>query len=459
MNIRPPKRPCRPGPAPYIIAVAALLLSVSSLGAQTKFSGELKPEVIFNIPRSQGYTDTPLNPNNEWGIDDVMFRNQIDLKVESSGETAAMDLWVQVNQYPMADLLIGSAGIAEALDPTNLGGPPSYSAAVADLFYVADPYIFSLDILRASVSWHPADSVKVTFGRQSFLTGYGYGWNPVDLANPPKNPTDPGAYARGVDALSVQYDPAAWFTAKAYGALPSQGFAWGYEDVLAGAEITVFASAVEFMLSGLWGGAESSGDEDDLYPHAGAAGLYLDLAGVGLYGEASVRSRSRRNIPYPDGSGTEIPGGPVFTALAGLEYYFPSGLAASAEYFYNGEGWTRSDRRDYVAGLEALASSGGITGEFSALYTPTYFARHYILTNLTMPWYAIEATFNINAILSPDSGALILTPSASFNLNYEGTLVSEIWYSGQFSLNGDGNNEVDLAPTAQSARLNLRYYY
>jgi hypothetical protein len=453
MSICPPKCPWRPGPAVFIIAVAAIFVSVSSLGAETKFSGELKPEVIFNIPGSRGYTDTPLNPNNEWGIDDLMFRNQIDLKVESSGETAAMDLWFQVNQYPISDLLIGSAGIAEAL-----GGPAGYSTAVADLFYVADPYIFSLDILRASVSWSPADSLKMTFGRQSFLTGYGYGWNPVDLANPPKDPTDPGAYVRGVDALTIQFDPSAWLTVKAYGALPSPGFAWGYEDVLTGAEITVYTSIVEIMLAGLWGGAESSGDEYDAYPHAGALGFFLDLAGVGVYGEGSLRSRSRRNLAYADGSGTEIAGGPVFTALAGLEYYFPSGLAASAEYFYNGEGWTASDRRDYVAGLEALASGDGITGEFSALYTPTYFARHYILANLTIPWYAIEATFNINAIISPDSGALMLTPNASFNLNYEGTLVSEIWYSGRFSLY-DGDNEADLAPAAHSAWLNFRYYF
>ncbi|MDT8297171.1 MAG: hypothetical protein RQ801_02630, partial [Spirochaetaceae bacterium] len=82
MNICRPKRPWRPVPAVFIIAVAALLPAVSSLGAETQFSGELKPEVIFNIPGGRGYTDTPLNPNNEWGIDDVMLRNQIDLKVK-----------------------------------------------------------------------------------------------------------------------------------------------------------------------------------------------------------------------------------------------------------------------------------------------------------------------------------------------------------------------------------------
>ena len=121
MNIRPLKRFSGLNPTKIIITIAAALLAVPSMAAETKFSGELKPEVMFNIPGDDGYTGTPLNPNNEWGIDDLMFRNQIDLKVESSGETAAMDLWFQVNQYPMADLLVGSAALlADRGDPAGL---------------------------------------------------------------------------------------------------------------------------------------------------------------------------------------------------------------------------------------------------------------------------------------------------------------------------------------------------
>jgi len=429
------------------------------LSAEVKFSGELKPEAVFNIPPSSGYGDTPLNPGNWTDINDLMFRSEINLKLNAQGDTSALDLWFQVKQYPIADLFTGSAAIAEAMNPGSAGDLSGYSSAVADMFYVVDPYIFTLDIMRASASWMPADTLRITFGRQSFLTGYGYGWNPVDLANPPKDPTDPEAYLRGVDALNIQYSPASWINTRFYGAVPSQGFTWGYEQILAGAEITISVPSLEFKLAGLYGGKENSSDVYDIYPHAGAAAFYLDVSGIGIYGEGVVRSRSRRNIPAADDNPSIIKEGPVYSALAGLEYYFPSGLVLASEYFYNGEGWDDKERKDYSNSLLDQSNNGGIVGEYLALYTPTYFARHYVLMNLMIPWYAIESIFNLNLIWSPDSASIILTPNAVFNLNYEGTLTSEIWYSGMFSYNDTEKNEAWLAPINHSLWFNLRYYF
>ncbi len=430
------------------------IISPTASGAQVNFSGEIKPEVILNIPGSGGYDDTPLNPDNQLGIDDVMFRSEINLKLDAQGESSALDLWFQVKQFPIADLFIGSAAIAEAI-----GGLVGYKAAVADLFFVADPYIFTLDIMRAAASWMPADSVRITLGRQSFLTGYGYGWNPVDLANPPKDPTDPQAYLRGVDALDIRLTPAAWMNTRLYGALPSKEFAWGYDEILAGGEITFYAPMMEFKIAGLYGGAESNDDAYDFYPHAGATAFYIDVLGLGVYGEGVLRSRSRRNVPDTSDNTTDIKEGPVFSGLAGMEYYFSSGLVLATEYFYNGEGWDRSEREDYDTTLTALGGSSGITGEYYALYTPTYFAQHYLLMNLLIPWYAIDSMFNLNVIWSPESAAIIFTPNAMFNLNYEGTLTSEIWYSGMFSYDDAEKNESWLAPVNHSLWFNLRYYF
>ncbi|RKX73913.1 MAG: hypothetical protein DRP60_11075, partial [Spirochaetes bacterium] len=350
--------------APRVLFAAALcFLTTAPITAEVKFSGELKPELVFNIPGSGGYENTPLNPDNWVGINDLMFRSEINLKLNAQGDTSALDLWFQVKQYPMADLLTGSAFIAEASAAVNGGDLSGYSSAVADMFYVVDPYIFTLDIMRASASWMPVDSLRITLGRQSFLTGYGYGWNPVDLANPPKDPTDPEDYLRGVDALNIQYSPAAWINTRFYGAVPSQGFTWGYEQILAGAEITISVPSLEFKLAGLYGGEESSSDVYDIYPHAGAAAFYLDVLGLGVYGEGVVRSRSRRNIPDSGIGSSTIKDGPVYSALAGLEYYFPSGLLLATEYFYNGEGWNQIERENYSSALITQGGSGGIRGE------------------------------------------------------------------------------------------------
>ena len=390
-----------------LLFISVGIITPATLAAQVNFSGELKPEVILNIPGSSGYGDTPLNPDNQMDINDVMFRNEINLKLDAMGESSALDLWFQVKLYPIADLFIGSAAIAEAASAAGSNELSGYTAGVGDMFFVVDPYIFSLGIMRASASWMPSDATRITLGRQSFLTGYGYGWNPVDLANPPKDPTDPQNYLRGVDALNVQISPAAWLNTRFYAALPSDDFAWDYDEILVGGEITFYVPMMEFKIAGLYGGAESDSDIYNHYPDAGVAAFYVDVLGIGIYGE----------------------------------------------------GWNSSERSDYSTALEALDSSGGITGEYYSLYTPTYFARHYILTNLLIPWYAIDSSINLNIIWSPDSGAVIFTPNASFNLNYEGTLTSEIWYSGMISYDDDEMNEVWLAPVNNSFWFNLRYYF
>lgn len=433
-----------------IFLIVLIVSALSSLMAEVNFSGELKPEIIFNIPGKGGY-ESPLNPDNTLGMGDVMFRNEIHLKLDQQSESAALDLWLQIGQYPIADMLTGTAFIAS-------GANVDVSGAVADLAYAADPYIYTASLLRANASWMPASNLKLTLGRQSYLTGYGYGWNPSDLANPPKDPTDPQAYLRGVDGLSIQMDPISWMGIKAYGLLPSQGFSWNYEDLLAGAEMTFQATAMEFKISGLYGGVEKDSDDSDLYPHAGAASFFVDILGLGLYGEGVIRSRSRRNLPHASAATPTLDENITYSALAGMEYYFNSGLVTAAEYFYNGEGWDDNQRDDYASALDVLSSTY-INGDYIGLYTPQYFAKHYILLNLIIPWYAKDSSFNANIIYSPDSQALFVTPSALFNLNYEGTLVSEIWYSGQYSLDDSQKNETWLSPVNHSILLNLRYYF
>ena len=443
-------------------ALAWLMLSLltafaaGTLAAETDFSGELGTGLQFHIPGARGYDATPLNPGNALGLTDLMVRSEVDLTIESRGESASADLWAAVRQYPVGDLFVGTAALAEGFAAGAGDDWSGFSGAVADVFLVAEPYIFTLDLMRAAVSWRPADTLEITAGRQSFLTGYGYGWNPVDLANPPKDPTDPGADVRGVDGLTLRWTGASWLDVKLYGALPNSAFAADYDEVLAGGEVTVIVPAVELKLAGLWGGGESAGDPYDLYPHAGAAAFFLDLYGVGVYGEGVLRSRSRRNLSDPAGGASVLDDELTFSALAGLEYYFAAGPSVALEYFYNGEGWNRGERIDFESAL--LAGAAG-TGEYAALYTPTYFARHYILANLMIPWYAREVTVNLNLIVSPDSGALVLTPNAEVNLNYEGTLTAELWYSGQFSFDADRRDEAWFAPVRHAMWTSLRYYF
>lgn len=422
----------------HALLIFTVLTAVPLFG-EVRFSGELKPEVTMNIPGDDGY-ESSLNPDNTLGVEDVIFRNEIDLKLSDAGDTGALDFWMQLNQYPMADTLTGTAYILS-------GGDVPATQGVAMLAEASGSYLYTADILRASAAWTPRPDLRVTLGRQSYLTGYGYGWNPSDLANPPKNPTDPQAYLRGVDGITFQGDPLSWMSIKTYGLLPSEGSSWEYSELMAGGEMTLQASLLEIKFSGLYGGEEKKSDLYDAYPHAGAAAVYADVMGAGLYAEGVVRSRSRRNTPGSDGMPSVLGKKTVYSALAGGEYYFSSGLAAAVEYFFNGEGWDQENREDF-------ALSPDMT-----LYTPLYFARHYLLVNLMIPWYVRDTTFNVNLIYSPDSAALIMTPSVVINLNYEGTLVTELLYSGMTSLDDSRKNEAWLSPVKNSMTFNLRYFF
>ncbi len=443
------------------VCAAAIIMFVLSSGTavgEAAFSGELKPEVGLNIPRYDDY-ESPLNPSNVLEFRDVTFGNEINLKLTDTGETGALDVWLQLKRYPIAELLSGVSSLTAAASGVADPQAGLLEQAVADLTFTSDAYIYTVDLLRASAAWTPNANLRVTLGRQSYLTGYGYGWNPVDLANPPKDPTDADASLRGVDGLTVQYTHAAWLLAEVYGALPSDGRGWDYDELLAGAEITLIAPAVELKVAGLYGGAERASDPADTYPNAVAAATYVDVRGVGFYGEGVVRSRSRRNAPEATGAATVMRDGPIPSGLLGAEYYFPSGPVLAAEYFYNGEGWDQDRREDYAEALDTLEDSGGITGEYYALYTPSYFARHYWLVNLTIPWYDADATFDVNLVFSPDSRVLFVTPTASLNLNYEGTLTTDLRYSGQFSLDDGRRNEAWLSPVGHGISWNVRYFF
>ncbi len=439
-------------------ALILFALAPTVATGQVTFGGEVKPELGFTVPRAGNYA-APLNRGNALGLTDVTFRNEINLKLGEMGETGALDVWLQLKQYPIAQMLTGVSSLTAA--SAGVGEPQSglLESAVTDVAWSADPYIYTVDILRANVAWTPVPDIRVILGRQSYLTGYGYGWNPVDLANPPKDPTDVSAYVRGVDGLTIRYSPAAWLVARVYGALPSEGRRWSYDQLLAGAEVTLLAPVAEVKLAGLYGGEEGNSDQSDAYPHAVAAALYLDVVGIGVYGEGVVRSRSRRNAPDPTGGATSVRDNPIPSALLGLEYYFASGLAVAAEYFANGEGWDQGAREDYADALDVLNAGGGITGEYYGLYTPSYFARHYGLINLTLPWYDVDASFNANVVYSFDSRALFLTPTAIVNLNYEGTLVTEFRYGGLYSLEDDRRNEAWLSPVGHTVMWNVRYHY
>lgn len=404
-----------------IIMAAVILLPMF---AQADFSGSADITISGNIPESDGYNSL-INPGNVLGIEDIGMISSLIAKMDAGDESTAFSAWFSLKAYPIGQGLLAAAY-----------GDDTQTGAAYELISAAGDRIYSFDLMRLSANVYLTDNISMEIGRQSMLTGYGYGWNPIDFANPLKNPADPDADLRGVDAISLRTYLGSSTAIKVYALAPQELLTAGldYEEIKVGSEAVIYLPGLEFRLAGFWD-YDSSEGSDAYTPSAGAA-FMLDLLGIGVYGEAAARKGSRNYLPDGVTRNTDW----LFSGLAGLEYTFESELYAVIEYFYNGEGFDESERTEFQTALSTP------TFNLLSMYSPGYFAQHYILVNLMQPYYDINTDINLSVLYSPDSGALTIMPS--INYSFSGNFSVNLAYTGMFDLSDNDFNEI----TALSVR-------
>ena len=410
-----------------------LVLAGAPLFAQLAFYGDYTAALTASV-REDDYS-TALNPGNLYGLNDLSLANELTVKMAGGDELADLELWFSLGQYPVGEGLLAASG---------------YDAATSALVSEAGDSIYTFDLMRASVGWSFGDSLLVRLGRQSLLTGYGYGWNPMDFANPPKDPGDPKAELKGADALLMHILPWNPINLKVYAlydrALTETGA--DYDDLMGGAELTLSLPALEMKLTGFLEQDGTAG-EDSRVNGAGFGFMadLADLAGLGFYGEGTLLSGSR--ILNPDV--TTRKSGLLYTFLLGAEYVFASETSLVVEYFYNGEGYDKGERD------EVLTALGNPLSGASSLYRPGYYSRHYLLLNGMQPLYAINCDAGLTVLCSVDSGALTLMPemtwSGSGNFSLSGR------YAGLLNPVGEESSENALAPVKHAFTLEGRFSF
>jgi len=387
----------------FLITMSVFILL--PLSAQADFSGSADITIFANIPESDGY-ESLLNPGNALGVQDFGMMSSLIAKLDAGDESTIFSAWFSINEFPDA-----------------LGNE-----------------LYAFELMRLSAIVYLTDNISMEIGRQSMLTGYGYGWNPIDFANPLKNPADPDADLRGVDGAALRMYPGDTTSLKLYGILPDSLLSSGldYEEIKAGAEAIIYLPGLEVRLAGFWDYDKSEGS-DAYTPSVGTA-LMLDLFGIGVYGEAAARKGSRNY--FADGAlGLTRKTDWLISGLAGLEYTFESELYAVVEYFYNGEGYDESEREKFKNTLIAYA---GPTVDLLGMYSLGYFAKHYILINLMQPFYDINTDINLSVLYSLDAGALTLMPS--MNYSFSGNFSVKLAYTGMLDLSDDDFNEITALP-------------
>lgn len=437
-----------------LIYIWAFLLLGLCIPAQISLYGDFSTSISSNIPDDEDY-ESLLNPGNLAGMTDISMSHSMTTKLSGSDELANMEVWFSLGRYPIGQQLmavgslIGQAGLTgmSSSDPYTAGMSqilmmtPQYTA---DLIKLTGDHFYTFDLQRAVVSWYLGESIRVKMGRQSMLTGYGYAWNPMDFANPLKNPSSPDADLKGVDALLFHLFPYSIVNMKVYG-MGEVGFLQNgvsYDNLLLGGELTASIPFVEFKVTGLYDRDDNDGE--DARVSAVGAGLLADIAGLGLYGEIALYKGGRTLISDGTGVSSELfrKSEDLYSGVAGIEYTFPFELTLIAEFFYNGEGYDKDERGGYFSALEIL--NVNLDYAHYSMYRPGYFSKQYLLVNLMYPIYDLYTDINVTSIYSIDSGALSVIPTISWSPS--GALKLDLSYTGLFSLEDNQYDENELSP-------------
>ncbi len=384
----------------HLVLFLCIVVSAAA-SAQADFSGNGAVTINSNIPES--------------GITDVTFSPSLTLKLDAGDGDASFSAWFAMQR---------------------------------------DSDLYSFDLLRFSMSAYLSDSIILEAGRQNMLTGYGYGWNPIDFADPLKDPADPEAELRGVDAVTVSASIGSVLSVRAYTLLPSDLLSSGldYRELKPGGELTLSFPGIEIKAAGIWDWDSSEGE--DAYTPAFGTAFSMDIFGAGVYSEAAFRKGSRNFIP--DGSvSLNRKTDWLFSALGGIEYTFPNELYGVVEYFYNGEGLDRSERDQFEP---TLISLGGIpTTDLLSIYRQGYFSRQYLLVNLMQPLYEINTNIMFSMLYSIDSGALMVMPRVEYDLS--GSLTLSLGYTGMVDTDKSEFTEVSALPVLHSIQAEWRYSF
>ena len=436
----------------FYLCLVLLLFIVQFTVGDVSFSGkaEIGLTAAPAFPYDQSRFDTPLNPANFQGIEDLMPVTDFLGKLSGQDEATDFSVWLAVKPYYLGQaLLAASTGIG--LDAV------AQTLAVSESLPLLGYKVNTIDLLRANIGWYISDFLVLRIGRQSMLTGYGYGWNPIDFINPVKDPYDPDLELRGVDALTVQFYMGNVFTLKLAGIYRTEGLTGGadFDDLQAGAEITASFPGFEIKTTGFFDHDGSEGE--DSYVPALGLGIKTDVGGAGIYSEVALLKGSRYNFPTTPTEAYSRKKDWLFSGLVGAEYTFESEISATLEYFYNGEGLDLDDRKLYREGLDFYNSGGVLPTDYLLIYRPGYFSCHYILFNLYFPLYDLDTDFQLAFLYSPDSWVVNILPLFTFRIS--GSLSIDLGYVGLFSLKSGQEDEAELSPINHLVKLLVRYDY
>jgi len=375
----------------------------------------------------------------------------------------------------------------------------------------ARPFV-SLSELYLSHEVVPA--LHLLAGKKRILWGTGWAYNPTDLLNPPKDPTDPSSQRVGAYMLRVEVPLEKYtFSLVASPAVLEQESGlpralliypeWNARDheahylVAARAYALVANADLNLMLfhSNLYG---------DAFEDKTRLGLSFSryfFEDYELHLEALVGRGSARSYPAPGCLDSREAAVDCFRRgeqlisqrrldekrlrphiLVGTRYQFPDESLLSAEYLYQADGLKRSEFQDVVNGLSLLPVArelgldtgrvqqqllGGTDEGLPQRFRFVPLARHYAFLTFQKPKIRDDFTVSASLIANLRDLSGLLAPSVAWSATEWMTLTLSgfVPFSGPSSLaatvpaTGEHVSEFELGPSSFRVLLQARLFY
>jgi hypothetical protein len=315
------------------------------------------------------------------------------------------------------------------------------------------------------------ERLNLTLGKKRVLWGPGLAWNPTDLLNPPKDPTDPALQRAGTWLARLELPMDTWTvslvaaakTTRQFGGVPS-GLVWYPDNLPAGESrddephfalgARLYALVAETDLNAMVFLTHLYNDAFRYKPRFGLSASHVFFDSLETHVEVLGQSGSARS--YFDGDcvaslqaamGCGLSGRAVaatsrlddgalrLKTLAGVRWQIGENAAISAEWFYNAEGYDKTEfrhlaqvlslRRDALAqGVPAAtlaqAMGGGLGFQAVDPGTPQKFSfeplrRHYLFLTYLHPQLADDFTINTVVILGLEDLSGQLAPQLTWS--------------------------------------------
>lgn len=412
------------------IFILSFLLSTSCIFSETEFSGKVEVSLMALVP--EGDYTTPTNPSNVYGFKDFSMSPSLVFDISNYDDLTNFEAKFSLGSYPIGYTF------------KNLSPQDDETQKLLDSYFeTTGESINTFELERLFLDIQLIDNLAFSIGRKPYLLGYGYGWNPTDNINPLKNPEDPNAELKGVDSVSLNMDLGV-STIRTILIVNKEIFTQGtsYEHLALAADINFYFDALDLILTGYY----NFSNERTEKVNSLALGFKKDILGIGLYGEGIILDGTRNK--FPDAGSANYKEDITFNLLGGIEYVFTTDTSAILEYYYNGEGFSKNDREAYNNLLKSSPTP---------LHRSSNYTEHYLLLNLSQPFYNLNSTGNLAAIYSIDSTCLTVSPS--YEISFSENTNIKLTYSGLFDFGSNDFTERDLSPIKNMFNLNISYVF